>query len=176
MNGAEYQALIRDVPDFPQPGILFRDITPLLADPEVFRASIDGLALPFRQSNVTKVVGIEARGFIFAPPVAERLGAGFVPIRKAGKLPHDTTAQEYDLEYGTDKIEVHSDAISIDDRVLVVDDVLATGGTGLATVKLIESLGGEVVGVSVLVELDFLQGRERLSGTLVHSLVRYDAE
>jgi len=175
MSEAAIRAHIRDVPDFPEPGILFKDITPLLANHDVFSASIAALTEPFRDAGVTKVVGIEARGFIFAAPVANQLEAGFVPIRKAGKLPHEIQHVDYDLEYGTDRIEVHRDAIGSHDRVLVVDDVLATGGTGRAAVELIESLGGEVVAFSVLVELGFLDGRERLADTPVHALVRYDA-
>lgn len=175
MAHSDFESFIRDVPDFPEQGILFRDITPLLAAPEVLSASVDALAAPFYDEEVSKVAGIEARGFIFGPMVAERLKAGFIPIRKEGKLPWETASLEYALEYGTDCVEVHSDAISDVDRVLIVDDVLATGGTGQATIQLIESLGGEVVGVSVLVELDFLNGRGKLNGTRVHSLVRYDA-
>jgi adenine phosphoribosyltransferase len=174
MSEVVYRAYIRDVPDFPEPGILFKDITPLLANHDVFSSSIAALADPFADVGITKVVGIEARGFIFAAPVANRLEAGFVPIRKAGKLPHEIEHIEYDLEYGTDRIEVHRDAITVDDRVLVVDDVLATGGTGLAAVDLIRGLGGEVVAFSVLVELGFLDGRNRLAGTSVHALVCYD--
>jgi adenine phosphoribosyltransferase len=176
MSEAIYRAHIRDVPDFPEPGILFKDITPLLANHDAFSASVAGLAAPFTDAGVTKVVGIEARGFIFAAPVANNLEAGFVPIRKAGKLPHEIEHLEYDLEYGTDRIEVHRDAITVEDRVLVVDDVLATGGTGAAAVGLIQSLGGEVVAFSVLVELGFLDGRNRLGATPVHALVTYDGD
>ncbi len=134
------------------------------------------MAAPYVGDGVTKVVGIEARGFIFAAPIAFRLDAGFIPIRKAGKLPYDIRHQEYALEYGTDRIEVHSDAVGPDDRVLVVDDVLATGGTGAASIELVESLGAEVAGFSVLVELGFLDGRSRLSGTDIHSVVLYGAD
>ena len=174
MSPSAYDHLIRDVADFPKPGIVFKDITPLLADPGAFSVAVDDLAEPYREGDVTKVVGIEARGFIFAAPVALRLAAGFVPIRKAGKLPHEIRHVEYKLEYGTDRIEVHTDAIGPHDRVLVVDDVLATGGTGKAAIELVEALGGAVVGFAVLVELDFLSGRERFPATPVHALVRYD--
>ncbi len=176
MNAADFTAYIRDIPDFPKPGIVFKDITPLLSDPSAFAAAIDALAAPYVGDGVTKVVGIEARGFIFAAPIAFRLDAGFIPIRKAGKLPYDIRHQEYALEYGTDRIEVHSDAVGPDDRVLVVDDVLATGGTGAASIELVESLGAEVAGFSVLVELGFLDGRSRLSGTDIHSVVLYGAD
>ena len=176
MQEADFKALIRDVPDFPEPGIVFKDITPLLASPSALSASISALCEPFVGLGVTKVVGIEARGFIFAAPIAYRLGAGFVPIRKAGKLPHDIHHQDYDLEYGTDRIEVHSDAVGPNDQVLIVDDVLATGGTGAASVRLVEALGGNVVGFSVLVELGFLAGRERMSGTDIHAVVHYGAD
>ncbi len=176
MNAADFRAYIRDIPDFPKPGIVFKDITPLLSDPGAFAAAVDALAAPHVGDGVTKVVGIEARGFIFAAPIAFRLDAGFIPIRKAGKLPYDIHHQEYDLEYGTDRIEVHSDAVGPSDRVLIVDDVLATGGTGAAAVDLVEGLGAQVVGFSVLVELGFLDGRQRMSGTDIHSVVRYGAD
>ena len=173
MQETELAALIRDIPDWPEPGIVFKDITPLLADGAGFQAALDAMVAPHRGTEVTKVIGIEARGFIFAAPIASILGAGFVPIRKKGKLPHDIHHQEYDLEYGTDRIEVHSDGITPGDKVLIVDDVLATGGTAAAAVALVEALGGEVVGFCVLVELDFLNGRSRLVGTEVHSVVHY---
>jgi adenine phosphoribosyltransferase len=173
---SDFKALIRDIPDFPEPGIVFKDITPLLSEPDAFLAAVSALSDPYVADGITKVVGIEARGFIFAAPIANRLGAGFVPIRKAGKLPYDIRHQEYDLEYGTDRIEVHSDAVRRDDRVLIVDDVLATGGTGAASVQLIEALGAKVAGFTVLVELGFLAGRERLTGTDVHAVVHYGAD
>ncbi len=176
MREDEFRALIRDVPDFPEPGIMFKDITPLLADSAALHASVGVMAEPFVGRDVTKVVGIEARGFIFAAPMAMHLGAGFVPIRKAGKLPYDIHHQEYDLEYGSDRIEVHSDSITGADRVLIVDDVLATGGTGAASVALIEAVGAQVVGLSVLLELTFLGGRERLNGTEVHTVLRYGTD
>jgi adenine phosphoribosyltransferase len=165
---------IRDIADFPQPGVIFRDITPLLADPVAFGYVVDGLADPFRSAAIKKVVGVEARGFIVATPVAERLQSGFVPVRKAGKLPWQTAQITYDLEYGTDSLEVHRDAFDPGDRVLIVDDVLATGGTAAATIELVESLGATVVGLSFLIELTFLDGRSRLADRPVESLIRYD--
>lgn len=176
MREAEFRALIRDVPDFPEPGIVYKDITPLLASPRALAAAVSALSEPFTGRRVTKVVGIEARGFIFAAPIAYQLGAGFIPIRKAGKLPHHVHHQEYDLEYGKDRLEVHSDAAGAEDRVLIVDDVLATGGTGAASVRLIEGLGAEVIGFAVLLELGFLAGRERLAGTDIHAVVHYGAD
>jgi len=167
------RSLIRDIPDFPEPGIVFKDITPLLADAAAFDAALEAMIEPFRNRNVTKVVGIEARGFIFAAPIAMRLHAGFVPVRKPGKLPYDIHHQVYDLEYGTDRVEVHRDAAVPEDNVLVVDDVLATGGTGRATTDLIRALGAHVVGFTVLAELAFLKGRERLAGIDVHAVVTY---
>ena len=164
---------IRDVPDFPSPGIVFRDLTPLLADPEALRVTVDALADAFAGRRVDKVVGIEARGFILAAPVAYRLGAGFVPVRKPGKLPWRTEAQEYALEYGFDALEVHADGVLSGDQVLVVDDVIATGGTAEATVGLVERLGGTVAGLAFAVELTFLAGRAKLEGYDVVSLVTY---
>ncbi len=160
---------IRDVPDYPQPGVVFKDITPLLADPGALSAVIDALAGAF--GPVDKVAGIEARGFILATPVALRLGAGFVPVRKKGKLPAATFAQEYDLEYGSAILEVHQDAFQPGDRVLIVDDVLATGGTACATAALIERAGGTVAGIAFLMELSFLSGRDKLPGVEVKSLL-----
>jgi adenine phosphoribosyltransferase len=168
-----WAALIRDVPDFPKPGITFKDITPLLADPEAFAEVVDRLAEPFVGRGITKVVGIEARGFVVAAPVAHRLGAGFVPVRKPGKLPWETASEAYELEYGTDELEVHLDAIAPGEKVLVVDDVIATGGTALAAARLVEGLGGQVVGLAFLLELAFLGGADRL-GELPHvSLLTY---
>lgn len=172
----DFKALIRDVPDFPEPGIMFKDITPLLSEAEAFSAAVVALSDPFVSTGITKVVGIEARGFIFAAPIAQRLRSGFVPIRKAGKLPYEIHSEEYDLEYGQDRIEVHSDAVTSTDKVLIVDDVLATGGTGAASVQLIAAFGAEVAGFTVLVELDFLAGRERIVGTDVHAVVHYGAD
>ncbi|WP_329188930.1 adenine phosphoribosyltransferase [Actinacidiphila glaucinigra] len=157
---------IRDVPDHPRPGVMFKDITPLLADPEAFNALIDALAELCARHGADKVVGLEARGFILAAPAAARAGLGFVPVRKAGKLPGATLGQAYELEYGTAEIEVHQDAFSAGDRVLVIDDVLATGGTAQASLELIRRTGAEVAGVAVLLELGFLGGRARLAPSL----------
>ena len=160
-----------DVPDFPQPGIVFKDLTPLLADVDAFRFTVDALADHAAGRRVDKVVGIEARGFIFAATVAYRLGAGFVPVRKPGKLPWKTVTETYALEYGTDALEIHEDGLLPGDAVYVVDDVLATGGTAAATCQLIEQLGAEVAGVAVVVELGFLDGRARLRGRDVVSVI-----
>jgi len=168
----QIQALIRDVPDFPEPGVVFKDITPVLANPIAFSTIVDLIVVHFGRGNVDKVVGIEARGFILAAPVAYHFGAGLVPVRKAGKLPHETLGEEYALEYGTASIEIHKDAVSPGERVLVVDDVLATGGTARAAASLVERIGGNVCGIACLIELDFLKGREKLEGrdllTLIH--------
>jgi adenine phosphoribosyltransferase len=160
---------IRDVPDYPKPGVLFKDITPLLADPRAFATVVDALATVF--GPVDKVAGIEARGFIFAAPVAYRLGAGFVPVRKKGKLPSATFAKEYQLEYGSATLEVHQDAFTPAERVLIVDDVLATGGTARATASLVGQAGAEVVGIAVLMELSFLNGRSGLAGLDLRALL-----
>src|SRR3954465_6144572 len=165
---------IRDIPDFPQPGVVFKDITPLLGDPHGFRATIDGLAEPYENTDVTKVLGIEARGFIVAAPVADRLGAGFVPVRKAGKLPWHVEKEEYVLEYGTDLLEIHRDAIAPGQRALIVDDVMATGGTAAATIRLVEKLGAKVAGLAFIIELGFLDGRSRIGDREVHSLITYE--
>ena len=163
MHGDDWLAtFIRDVPDWPTPGVVFKDITPLLGDPVAFATTIDRLADHFVGRGVTKVVGIEARGFVVAAPVAHRLGAGFVPARKPGKLPWGTESRSYELEYGTDELEVHTDAVAPGERVLVVDDVIATGGTAAAAVQLVESLGGVVAGVGFVIELAFLGGAARL--------------
>lgn len=164
---------IRDVPDFPTAGIVFRDLTPLLADAEALAFTVDALAGAFAGRRVDKVAGIEARGFILAAPVAYRLGAGFVPVRKAGKLPWRTEAEEYTLEYGVDRLEMHGDAVEPGDSVLVIDDVIATGGTARATARLVERLGGTVAGLGFLVELTLLAGREKLVGHDIVSLVTY---
>lgn len=164
---------IRDVADFPRPGIVFRDLTPLLDDVTAFRSTVDALAGHFADQRVDKVVGVEARGFIFAAPVAYRLGAGFVPVRKPGKLPWRTESAEYDLEYGVDRLELHADAVTDGDHVVVIDDVIATGGTAEATVRLLERLGATVCGLAFVVELTFLAGREKLGGYDVMSLVTY---
>jgi adenine phosphoribosyltransferase len=165
---------IRDIPDFPKPGVVFKDITPLLADVEAFRTAVDGVTAPFADREIDKVLGVEARGFIVAAPVAYRFGAGFVPVRKAGKLPWQIEREEYELEYGTDLLEIHRDAVAPGERALIVDDVLATGGTAAATVRLVEKLGGVVVGLGFVIELGFLGGRGKLPGYDVVSLLRYD--
>ncbi|MEU9593652.1 adenine phosphoribosyltransferase [Streptomyces sp. NPDC048219] len=157
---------IRDVPDYPEPGVVFKDITPLLADPAAFTALTDALAEVAGRTGATKVVGLEARGFILGAPVALRSGLGFVPVRKAGKLPGATLGQAYDLEYGSAEIEVHAEDLNADDRVLIVDDVLATGGTAEASVQLIRRAGAQVAGLAVLMELGFLDGRARLEPAL----------
>ena len=161
-SNAELAALIRDVPDFPKKGVLFKDITTLLKEPEAFRIAIDLLAEPFLGDRIDVVVGMESRGFIFAAPLAYKLGAGFVPVRKLGRLPAEAVRVEYSLEYGSNILEMHRDAIEPGQRVLVVDDLLATGGTVLATINLVEQLGGLVAGIGFLVELLFLNGRANL--------------
>lgn len=171
LSTADLTALIRDIPDHPEPGIVFKDITPLLADPAGLTAAVDAMAAPWRDQRVDVVAGIEARGFILGTPIAQALGVGFVPIRKAGKLPSTTVAETYGLEYGTDTIEIHADAVSAGDHVLMVDDVLATGGTAAAALSLVGRLGATVVGCSFLVELDFLGGRARLDGTRVERVI-----
>jgi adenine phosphoribosyltransferase len=169
--------LVRDIPDWPQPGVVFKDITPLLNDPDGFTTVIDALvdAGSVPGLAIDRVIGVEARGFVFAAPVAYKLGAGFVPVRKPGKLPHDIEREEYVLEYGVDLLEIHRDAVRPGERVLVVDDVLATGGTAAATARLVEKLGGVVAGFSFVMELGFLDGRSALDGHNVHSLVTYGA-
>ncbi len=167
------RALIRDVPDFPQKGIVFKDITPLLADDVAFSSVIDLIVVHFGRGTIDKVVGIEARGFILASPVAYHFGAGFVPVRKEGKLPWATDREEYALEYATAVLEVHTDAIRPGERVLIVDDVLATGGTARATARLVERLGGKVIGIACLLELAFLNGRRQLGDYEFFSLINY---
>jgi adenine phosphoribosyltransferase len=164
---------IRDVPDFPKPGILFKDITPLLLDPRAFRQAIELMTTPFRGAQVTRVVSIESRGFLLGAPIALTLEAGLVPIRKPGKLPAARGRVEYALEYGTDALEMHRDAVAAGDRVLIVDDVLATGGTAGAAAKLVRTHRAEVVGFTFLIELDFLKGRERLQGERVEAVLHY---
>jgi adenine phosphoribosyltransferase len=168
------EELVRDVPDFPKPGIIFKDVTPLWADASAFRFSIDAIADHYAGVEIDRVVGIEARGFILAAPVAYRFGAGFVPVRKPGKLPAEIATESYELEYGTDTLEVHRDGILAGQRVLVVDDVLATGGTAAATIRLVEGLGGSVIGLGFLLELGFLRGRERLTDYELVSLITYE--
>ena len=167
------RAAIRDVPDFPKPGILFKDITPILGDPALFSLAIEALAEPFEDADITHVAAIESRGFILGAPVAQRLGAGFVPIRKRGKLPHVTVREEYALEYGSDCVEVHADAVPAQGRVLLLDDVLATGGTAAASCRLLERLGAPAVGCAFLIELGFLGGAARLEGVRVSSVIRF---
>jgi adenine phosphoribosyltransferase len=167
------KSLIRDIPDFPTPGIVFKDITPLLGDQQAFATVVDLLADHFVGMNVNRVVGIEARGFIVAAPVAYRLGAGLVPVRKKGKLPWDVRGIDYTLEYGAERLEVHSDAVSSGDRVVIVDDVLATGGTARAACDVIRSLGANVVGIGVIIELLFLNGRAAVEGTDTFSILEY---
>jgi adenine phosphoribosyltransferase len=173
---AELLASVRTVPNFPKQGIMFRDITTLLKDPGAFAASVDLLHDRYRGGRIDKVVGIESRGFILGAPLAYRLGAGFVPVRKSGKLPAPVTRESYALEYGTDAVEIHNDAIVPGDRVLLHDDLLATGGTMHAAVRLVERLGGTIVGCSFLIELAFLKGRSALSNVEVFSLLTYDSE
>ena len=164
---------IREVPDFPKAGILFYDITTLLKDRVALRKTIDRLSWLFADRQVDKVVGIESRGFLFGAQVAYKLNAGFVPVRKPGKLPAETVHQTYELEYGSDRIEMHRDAIASGENVLIVDDLIATGGTALATARMVEELGGKVVGFGFVIELEFLPGREKLAGYDVRSLIRY---
>ncbi len=167
------RSLVREVPDFPVAGIAFRDITPLLGNAAAFRRAVDELAEPFADLGVDRVVGVESRGFILAAPVAYRLGAAFVPVRKAGKLPWAVVREEYQLEYGSDKLEIHRDAIHPDERVLIVDDVLATGGTAAATARLVEALGGELVGIAILIELSALGGRAALGDRRLETVASY---
>ncbi|HEX4964682.1 MAG TPA: adenine phosphoribosyltransferase [Thermoanaerobaculia bacterium] len=169
----DLKAHIREVPDFPKPGINFYDITTLLQDPLALRMTVDRFVWLFSQKRIHKVVGIESRGFMFAPIVAYDLNAGFVPVRKPGKLPYKKIRQTYDLEYGTDSIEMHDDAIQPGEHVLIVDDLIATGGTALAAAKMVESLGGVVAGFGFIIELTFLPGRQKLQGYEVESLIQY---
>ena len=169
----DLKALIRDIPDFPKQGILFKDITTLLKDPAALKEVVRQMVEAFKSSGVTKVCGIESRGFIFGAPLAMALNAGFVPVRKPGKLPAQKISEEYALEYGTDKIEMHVDAVSKGEKVLIVDDPLATGGTAAACVRLLKKMEANIVGVSFLIELEFLNGRKQLEGQNVMSLVKY---
>ena len=173
---SDMKSSIRNVPDFPKPGIGFKDITTLLIDGPAFREAVDLLAERFQNQEIKKVVGIESRGFVFGSVIAYKWGVGFVPVRKPGKLPAETISEEYDLEYGTDSLEIHRDAITPGEKVLIVDDLLATGGTAQATVNLINRLGGEIAGIAFLIELSFLNGRQKLRGYDVLSLMEYDAE
>jgi adenine phosphoribosyltransferase len=169
----DLKAHIREVPDFPKPGINFYDITTLLQDPLALRMTVDRFVWLFARKRIDKVVGIESRGFMFAPIVAYDLNAGFVPVRKPGKLPYKKIRESYDLEYGIDSIEMHADAIQPGEQVLIVDDLVATGGTALAAAKMVESLGGKVAGFGFIIELTFLPGRQKLQGYEVESLIRY---
>ena len=164
---------IRDIPDFPKPGVTFKDITPLLADPVAFSTAVDAIVVSFGRGTIDKVVGIEARGFIIAAPVAYHFGAGFIPLRKPGKLPYETVSEAYELEYGSETLELHVDAFSEGDRVLIVDDVLATGGTAQAACNLVERAGGKVAGLAFVIELEFLKGSERLNGYDYTSLLKF---
>jgi adenine phosphoribosyltransferase len=170
---AEIERSIRNVPDFPKPGIQFKDITPVLADGRLFHATMQHLLFGVRPGEVDKVVGIDARGFIFGAAAAAMLGAGFVPVRKKGKLPYATHEQSYDLEYGSNTVAIHTDALQRGERVLMIDDLLATGGTAAAAVQLVRKLGGEIVGVHFLIELAFLDGRQRLGGLSPRALITY---
>jgi len=167
------KAAIRDIPDFPKAGIVFKDITPLLQDAELFKSTIERLAGPFQRKGITHVASMESRGFIFGAPVAYILGAGYVPVRKKGKLPSKLISHTFDLEYGTDTLEMHVDSMDASSRVLIIDDVLATGGTARATCQLVQKLKAKVVGLSFVIELEFLHGREKLNGYEVTSLLRY---
>jgi adenine phosphoribosyltransferase len=171
--GMDYKRLIREVPDFPQPGVLFYDITTLLKDAEGFRTILDTLTAKYRDKQISKIVGIESRGFIVGAPLAYQLGTGFVPVRKPGKLPADLYEVKYNLEYGSNSLAIHRDAITMGERVLIVDDLLATGGTAAATVHLVRQLGGDIVGVQFLLELKALRGREKLDGYDVSSMITY---
>lgn len=174
MTTQELSAFIRDVPDFPKPGIMFKDITPLLRDPGALESACALLAEPFRDQNVNIVAGIESRGFIFGSIVARNLGAGFVPVRKPGKLPWTTRRHEYILEYGTDALEIHDDALVAGDRVLLIDDVLATGGTLAAAMHLVRGFDAKLVGVATFIELGFLEGRAKVDGDIpIHTVLRY---
>ncbi len=175
VDAEQLRRLIRDVPGFPTPEVVFKDITPVLRNGGALRAAVDLIGAPFRKSGVTMVAGIEARGFVLAPPVALALGAGFVPLRKQGKLPYRTRREEYLLEYGSDTLEIHQDAVGPGDRVLLVDDVIATGGTAGAAVRLIEGLGADLAGMGVLIELAFLEGRRALGADIeLHAVVTYE--
>jgi adenine phosphoribosyltransferase len=173
VSADDLRAKIREIPDFPKPGILFYDITTLLKEPAAFKESIQLMIEPFRDKKIDVVVGMESRGFIFSAPMAIELNAGFVPVRKLGKLPAETASVEYALEYGTNTLEIHKDAIQPGQSVLVEDDLLATGGTVLGTIDLVKTLKGEVVGLAFLVELLFLKGRERLGDYFTHSVIQY---
>lgn len=167
------KAKIRDIPDFPEPGIIFRDITPLVADPATLQLSVYQLLQPFLGESINAVAGMEARGFIFGSLAAWELSVGFIPLRKPGKLPYDVQSATYELEYGSAALEVHTDAINPGDKILLIDDLIATGGTAAASCELVENLGGEIIGCAFVIELDELKGREKLSNYRVHSLLHY---
>lgn len=171
---SQLETLIRDIPDFPEKGVVFKDITPVLGDAEAFGSLIDEMAEPFKNQGITKVAGIEARGFTLATPVADRIGAGFIPLRKPGKLPYETVKEEYELEYGMDSLEVHVDAVLEGEKVLLVDDVIATGGTARAAIQLLRNVGAQVVGLSVFIELAFLGGVSKIDDVPLHALLSYD--
>jgi adenine phosphoribosyltransferase len=173
MSVIDLRSFIRDVPDFPKPGIIFKDITPLLKSPEALDETIEQLVAPYREDGITNVVAIESRGFIFGSCVAQKLRAGFIPVRKPGKLPWTTRRHEYVLEYGSDVLEIHDDALTEDDRVLIVDDVLATGGTMQAALQLVRGFGAHISGALTVIELSFLDGRGKLGDVPVHSVLRY---
>ncbi|MEL6329473.1 MAG: adenine phosphoribosyltransferase [Planctomycetota bacterium] len=175
MHERELPDLIADVPDFPKPGVTFKDMTPLLADPSALALAVELMANPYRKHRVDAVIGAESRGFIFGTALAQALSAGFVPIRKPGKLPRDVAGVDYELEYGSDRLEMHADAISGGQRVVIVDDLLATGGTMAASIELVERTGAEIVGATVLIELTFLEGRSKLGrhGEHVHAVLKY---
>ena len=172
----DLKSVIRDIPDFPKKGIVFKDITTLLKDAQAFRQAVEDLCAPYRDNKIDTIVGVESRGFIFGGAMAVALGVGFVPARKPGKLPAETLKEEYALEYGTDAVEMHRDAIQEGMRVLVVDDLLATGGTAAATIRLVQNLGGRIVGVAFLIELNFLKGREKLGDIPIHVLIDFPEE
>lgn len=169
----DFEKYIRNVPDFPIPGIQYKDITTLIKEPDVFANAVDYMYAQFRSQDITQIIGIESRGFIFGAAMAYKLNIGFVPVRKPGKLPAETISESYALEYGEDSLEIHADAISRDDRVVIVDDLLATGGTAAAAARLVENLGGTVLGFSFLIELSFLKGRDKLGEHEVHALIKY---
>ena len=174
MSTLDLARFIRDIPDFPKKGIVFKDITPLLRDPRALAQAVDAIAAQYAGSRVDAVAAVESRGFIFGAALALKLGAGFIPIRKPGKLPHDTLSESYSLEYGTDTVQMHSDAVGKGDRVLIVDDLLATGGTARAAVNLVTRLGGEVIGAAFVIELGFLGGRKKLGDLPVLALLNYE--
>lgn len=173
MNNSLLEKSIRNIPDFPKPGILFRDITTLIQNKEAFKKAIELLSKKYKGKRIDKVVGVEARGFIFGAAVAYKIGAGFVPVRKKGKLPHKTIATTYALEYGTDTLEIHKDAITQGEKVLIIDDLLATGGTVKAVTELVEGLKGKIIGIAFLVELTDLKGKDKLKGYSAFSLIKY---